>query len=73
LTSCPAGFKENFSATGCVDAKLSDLTLVYFPHLIAALVTAGICIGGYIKDHKSLIISNILVFWGPIEFIAIIT
>jgi hypothetical protein len=55
-----------------VDASLTDLTLVYFPHLVAALIAAGICIGGHFKDRRSLIISNILVFWGPIEFIAIV-
>jgi hypothetical protein len=51
---------------------LSNYAVIYFPHLIAAAVTACICIGGHFKDKRSLIISNILVFWGPIEFIAII-
>lgn len=48
-----------------------ELPIIYFPHLIAAAITALICIGGYFKDRKSAVISNILVFWGPIEFIAI--
>jgi hypothetical protein len=29
-----------------------------------------ICIGGYIKDKRSRIISNIVIMWGPIEFIS---
>jgi hypothetical protein len=29
-----------------------------------------ICIGGYIKDKRSRIISNVVIMWGPIEFIS---
>ena len=67
----------NFDETACVEndrtVGIFDLALVYFPHLIAALIAVLICIGGYFKDRKSLIISNIIVLWGPIEFIALIS
>jgi hypothetical protein len=72
VSSCPSGYKASSSGTSCVDSSLVSSSVVYFPHLIAAAVTALICIGGHFKDKRSLIVSNILVFWGPIELSAIL-
>ncbi len=52
--------------TECV--SIVSLPLIYFPHLIAAFIMLLIVIGGYIKDKRSIILSNMIVFWGPIEF-----
>jgi hypothetical protein len=40
--------------------------------VIAALLLIVLAIGGYFKDRKSIIISNIIVLLGPIELLAII-
>lgn len=51
---------------------MQDLNLIYFPHLIAGLLLSVLAIGGYFKDRKSIILSNMLVFLGPIELLSYI-
>ena len=46
---------------------VKDLTLVYFPFLISALLMAIVAIGGEIKDRKNIVLSNCIVLWGPVE------
>ena len=38
--------------------------------MIAAAITTLVCIGGYFKDKRSHTISNILVFWGFIQWVS---
>jgi len=68
--SCPSGYSVNLQKTACVKGSILDLPIVYFPFLICALVGVAISLGGYFKDPRSLIITNIIALWGPIEFVA---
>jgi hypothetical protein len=72
LTDCPSGYKRNSTGTGCDPTAIKDLTLVYFPHVIASLLLIVLAIGGYFKDKKSIILSNIIVLLGPVELLAIV-
>ena len=31
-----------------------------------------LCIGGYFKDNKSIIVSNMIIFWAPLEILSIL-
>lgn len=74
MTTCPQGFKPSFTnGNTCVDATFGDLPVIYFPFLIACLILMIVSIGGYIKDKRSHVISNIVVLWGPIEMIAFLS
>jgi hypothetical protein len=53
-------------------SDIEDLNLIYFPHVIAGVLLTVLAIGGYFKDRKSIIVSNILVFLGPIELLSFI-
>lgn len=53
-----------------MSSSFADLPLVYFPFLIACVLMIVIALGGYLKDNRSLILSNILVLWGFIECLA---
>ena len=82
LTDCPTGWRLSVDETYC--RRITDeniiyffgkeikLPLIYFPHLIAALLIAVIAIGGYLKDRKSYVPTNMLVFLGPLTFISFI-
>ena len=70
LTDCPSGYKRNSTGTGCDPTAIKDLTLVYFPHVIGCLLLGILAIGGYFKDRKSIILSNIIVLFGPVELMA---
>lgn len=48
----------------------AELPLIYFPHLIAAVIMVLISVGGYLKSKEHIIISNIILLIGPIELIA---
>ena len=68
VASCPFNYKVNFMETAC--EPLQDFPLIYFPHLIACIILIAIVFAAYFKDRKSLIISNIILFCGPVEFIS---
>ncbi len=70
LTDCPGGYKRNSAGTGCDPSTLKDLTLVYFPFAIASLLLIILAVGGYFKDRKSIIVSNMIVLVGPVELLA---
>jgi hypothetical protein len=80
VPKCPTGYKKSFDGTSCkkniadniitLKGKTITLPLIYFPHVFAAILTSVIVFGGYIKDKKSEIPSNLLVFLGPINLIA---
>ena len=61
----------NSDGTAC--ETLYQLPLIPFPFLIICLILALVSIGGFLKDRKSLILTNIISLWGPIEYIAYIT
>jgi hypothetical protein len=71
VTSCPSGYQVNFMKTECI--PMNDFPLIYFPHIICCLVLTGIAVGGYIRDKKSLILSNTILLCGPIEFISFLS
>jgi hypothetical protein len=71
VTSCPKFYQANFMKTECV--SIQDFPLIYFPHIITCLVLTGIAVGGYIRDKKSLILSNTILLCGPIEFISFLS
>ena len=70
MTDCPGGYKRNAAGTGCDATSIKDLSLVYFPFAIACLLLAVLAIGGYFKDRKSIILSNMIVLFGPVELLA---
>ena len=70
LTDCPGGFKRNKEGTGCDASTIKDLTLVYFPFAIASILLMILAVGGYFKDRKSIIISNMIILIGPVELLA---
>lgn len=74
LTDCPEGLRLNDDGTNCVvpDTEVKDLTLVYFPFLICALLMAIVAIGGEIKDRKNIVLTNCIVLWGPVEQLVLI-
>lgn len=49
-----------------------DLSIIYFPHLFCCLLMTVLCVGGYFKDNKSIIVSNMIVFWAPLEILSIL-
>ena len=72
LTDCPGGYKRNAAGTGCDPSTIKDLTLVYFPFAIASFLLMILAVGGYFKDRKSIIISNMIVLIGPVELLTAI-
>jgi len=72
VSSCPDGTHPNSAGTACTSEVVLLLPMIYFPHLIASVLLVIVCIIAYFKDKGSLIISNILIMLGPIEFIAYI-
>ena len=62
----------NSSRIGCTLVPVKDLSLIYFPFLICCAFMTILAFGGYLKDRKSLIISNIIVFWAPVEVLSFI-
>jgi len=51
---------------------MQDLKLIYFPHVIASLLLMLLAIGGYFKDRKSVIITNMIVLIAPIEMLSFV-
>lgn len=70
LTDCPGGYKRNAAGTGCDPTTIKDLTLVYFPFAIASILLIVLAVGGYFKDRKSIIVSNMIVLIGLVELLA---
>jgi hypothetical protein len=70
MTDCPGGYKRNAAGTECEMASIKDLNLVYFPFAIGCFLLAILAIGGYFKDRKSLILSNMIVLFAPVELLA---
>lgn len=62
--------KINDKGDGCEMVITKDLSLIYFPHLICCLLMGIISLGGYFKDKRSLILSNMLVLWAPLEYLS---
>jgi hypothetical protein len=70
LTDCPGGYKRNAAGTGCDPTTIKDLTLVYFPFAIASILLIVLAVGGFFKDRKSIIVSNMIVLIGLVELLA---
>lgn len=49
---------------------LADFPTLYFPFLIICVIMTCVVFIGYIREKKSLIITNIIAICGPVEFVA---
>lgn len=72
MASCPSGYQVNFLETGCEAASryLLDFPILFFPFLIICILMTVVVFIGYIREKKSLIITNIIAICGPVEFVA---
>jgi hypothetical protein len=70
LSQCPSGFSKSWFGQSCTKAFQINFTVIPFPHLGACGVMLLICLVGLIKDRRSLLITNIIVLWGPIQFLS---
>ena len=57
----------NYSGGITVPANKSYL---YFPVLTTQTIMGGVSVGSWLKDSASLISSNAMGMWGPLEFVA---
>lgn len=73
---CPNGYVvDSTTKSVCVPPSFdygssTDKPYLYFPVLITQTILGGVSIGSYFKDPTSLVFSNSLALWGPLEFIA---
>jgi hypothetical protein len=66
----------NGGGTGVVNVTETNETstekpYIYFPTTITQTVLGGVSIGSYFVNPASLLHSNTLALWAPLEFIAI--
>ena len=73
VQTCPPGYLANYEGTECANLTDIDLTLVYFPFLITALLMFVLSVAGSVAKKKHLLVPNFLVMTGVLEHIAIIT
>lgn len=70
VTTCPSGTSKSLFGQTCTSSFFFNFPTIPYPHLIACGAMTIICLISLLKDRRSLLLTNIIVLWGPVEFVS---